>query len=315
MGDSYSNRRPLLSMADLGTEDILKIGDTAFRYWQTPKTFERMLDGARIGLVFIAPSTRTRMSFWNAALTLGCDVLPMGPADLQLSTGETWGDTGMIFANYLDGVVIRTNGPQRELAELAAHVPATINALSYEEHPTQAIADLCAMREHFGYVENLRLAYLGAVNNTARALALLVSKLPIERLDVYSPDGFGFSPEEIRSLNSLRGGEPIRQLSEVPRSPDPVDVVYTTRWQSMGKARPETDWVARFSQFAVTKETMKRFSGSTDAVFMHDLPAVRGQEVESDVLDGACTTSLVLTQVHHKESAAASALLWSMGKL
>jgi ornithine carbamoyltransferase len=82
----------------------------------------------------------------------------------------------------------------------------------------------------------------------------------------------------------------------------------------MGKPRQEQNWLSRFIPFAVTKDMMKRFSGSTEAVFMHDLPAVRGQEVESGVLDGICATSLVKRQVHHKASAAASALLWSMGK-
>lgn len=310
----HSNRRALLTLADLRTEDISEIGDIAFRYGQAPQEFAGQLDGTRIGLMFTAPSTRTRISFWSAALTLGCDVLHLGPADLQLTTGETWSDTGTILANYLDVVVARTNGPQRELAELAAHVPATINALTYEEHPTQAIADLCAMREHFGNIEKLRIAYLGEVNNTARALALLVCKLPFGGLDVYSPAGSGFSTEEIQSLNAMHGGDSVRQHHKVPASPDPVDIVYTTRWQSMGKQRSEPDWLSRFAQFAVTKDMMKRFSGSTEAVFMHDLPAVRDQEASSDVIDGIGTTSLVLKQVHHKASAAASALLWSMGK-
>jgi len=295
-------------------EEISEVADMAFRYGRGPQEFAGRLDGTRIGLVFTAPSTRTRTSFWSAALTLGCDVLHLGPADLQLVTGETWSDTGTILAHYLDVVVARTNGPQRELAELAVHVPATINALTYEEHPTQAIADFCAMREHFGTIEKLRIAYLGAVNNTARALGLLVCKSPIDRLDVYSPDGLGFSTEEIQSLNAMAGGDAVRQYHAIPVSPDPVQVVYTTRWQSMGKASQDQDWLSRFAQFAVNKDMMKRFSGATEAVFMHDLPAVRGQEVSSDVLDGASTTSLVRKQVHHKASAAASALLWAMGK-
>jgi ornithine carbamoyltransferase len=143
---------------------------------------------------------------------------------------------------------------------------------------------------------------------------LLVCKSPIDRLDVYSPDGSGFSTEEMESLNAMGGGDAVRQHHAMPASPDPVDVVYTTRWQSMGKASQDQDWLSRFAQFAVTKDVMKRFSGSTEAVFMHDLPAVRGQEVASDVLDGTSTTSLVRKQVHHKASAAASALLWAMGK-
>jgi ornithine carbamoyltransferase len=303
-----------LSLADLSAEEISGIGDVAFRYGLAPQAFAGRLDGKRVGLVFTAPSTRTRISFWSAALTLGCDVLHLGQADLQVSTGETWGDTGMMLANYLDIVVARTNGPQRELAELAVHVPATINALTYEEHPTQAIADLCAMREHFGNIESLRLAYLGEVNNTVRALALLVCKLPFKSLDIYSPAGLGFSGGELEALNAVRGGEVVRQHHEVPAAPKAVDVVYATRWHSMGEARWDQDWLSRFTQFAITKELMIRFSGSTEAVFMHDLPAVRGQEVTSDVLDGVSTTSLVLRQAYHKASAAASALLWSTGK-
>jgi ornithine carbamoyltransferase len=218
-----------------------------------------------------------------------------------------------VLGQYLDVVVVRTNGPQREMVELAAQVPATINALSYHEHPTQAIADLCAMREHFGDTDRLHLAYLGEVNNTARALALLVGKLPDMRLDVYGPDGAGFSADELASLNAIRGADAIRQFHKVPATPDPVDVVYTTRWQSMGAPRPEADWRSRFAPFAVTKDLMKRFSGPTEAVFMHDLPAVRDQEAESDVLDGIGVTSLVAMQVRHKASAAAAALLWSTG--
>ncbi|MFG2894791.1 ornithine carbamoyltransferase [Streptomyces sp. NPDC048248] len=313
MNAGFPNRRPLLSLADLSTEDITDIGEIAFRYGQTPESFRGRMAGTRVGLVFTVPSTRTRTSFWSAALTLGCDILHLGQADLQVSTGETWSDTGAMLANYLDVVVARTNGPQRDLAELAVHVPATIDALTYEEHPTQAIADLCAMREHFGDVEDLRLAYLGEVNNTVRALALLVCKLPFRSLDVYSPDGSGFSAKEIDSLNAIRGARVVRQHHEVPTAPDPVDVVYTTRWQSMSAARHDQDWLSRFAGFSVTKDLMRRFSGSVEAVFMHDLPAVRDQEVTSDVLDGNSVTSLVQRQAYHKASAAAAALLWTAG--
>lgn len=309
----FPNRRPLLSLADLSPEEITEIGELAFRYGQDPEPFAGRLAGTKVGLVFTAPSTRTRTSFWSAARTLGCDVLHLAEADLQISTGETWSDTGAMLGHYLDVIVARTNGPQRHLAELAEHVPATIDALTYEQHPTQAIADLCALRDHFGDVTGLRLAYLGEVNNTARALALLVCKLPFRGLDVYSPAGSGFSAEEIASLNAIRGEDVVRQHHAVPDTPDAVDAVYTTRWQSMSAARHDQAWLARFEGFDVTKDLMRRFSGSTDAVFMHDLPAVREQEVTSDVLDGVSVTSLVQRQAHHKASAAAAALLWTSG--
>ncbi|GGK43400.1 ornithine carbamoyltransferase [Pilimelia terevasa] len=307
-----SARRSLLSLAELSADEISTLGDLAFRYGQASDTFAGRLAGMRAGLVFTAPSTRTRTSFWSAAVTLGCEVLHLGQSDLQISTGETWSDTGSMLANLLDVVVARTNGPQRDLVDLAAHVP-TINALTHEEHPTQAIADLVAMREHFGSIENLRLAYLGEVHNTARALALLASKLPFARLDVYSPEGGGFESAELESLNAVRGAEVVRQHHELPATPPAVDIVYATRWQSMGAARQDGAWLSRFAPFAIADEVMRRFSGPTEAVFMHDLPAVRGQEVTSDVLDGVTVTSLVQRQAFHKASAAAAALLWSIG--
>lgn len=308
-----SNRRPLLSLANLTPKDIVDIGSIALRYGRTPEMFTDRLHRTKVGLLFTAPSTRTRISFWAAAIRLGCDVIHLNQADVQIATGETWSDTGAVLANYLDIVVARTNGPQLHLAELAVHVPATIDALTLEDHPTQAVADYCAISERFGDVKGLRLAYLGEVSNTARALAYLVCKLPFCNLDVYSPKSTGFSPQEISSLNALSGREAIHQYHKVPESPNKVDVVYTTRWNSMSAAREDNYWLSQFSEFAVTKDLIRRFSGSREAIFMHDLPAVRGQEVTSDVLDGINVTSLVQRQIYHKESAAAAALIWTTG--
>lgn len=305
------DKRPLLSLSDLSPAEVAGLGDLAFAYGQSPKKFAGTLAGARVALVFTAPSTRTKSSFWSAATTLGCSVLHFGPADLQVTTGETWRDTGAVLAHYLDAAVVRTNGPQRELEQLALDLPATVNALTYEEHPTQAIADLCALRERFGSADGLRLAYLGLVNNTARALALLAVKTPGMSLDVYSPEGLGFPGAEVKAMNTTAGRTAVRQFGQVPDAPTAVDAVYTTRWQSMGVARQEDDWLSLFLPFAVTRETMRRFSGRTEAVFMHDLPAIREQEATSEVLDNAA--SLVPRQAFHKASSAAAALLWTLG--
>lgn len=308
--DTQVFKRSLISLSDCTRQDLARIGEIAFEYGQSPQSLAGALDGMRIGLLFLVPSTRTRSSFWSAARNLGCDVLHLGPADLQITTGETWRDTGAVLSHYLDAAVVRTNGPQHELRELATKLPATINALTYEEHPTQAFADLCALREYFGNLEGLRIAYLGQVNSTARALALLICKMPGMSLDVYSPAGLGFDGDEIAALNDMSGRCAVRQLDHVPAVPHPVDAVYTTRWQSMGVAHEDPNWLSRFRQFAITESTMKKFSGSSEAMFMHDLPAIRDQEVSADVLDGR--TSLVSRQAFHKASAAAAALLWTL---
>lgn len=302
-------RRPLLTLATLTPDELGDIVTAAHHYGTDPERWTGRLVGARVALIFTAPSTRTRSSFWSAAVRLGCHTLHFGASDLQVTTGETWADTGMVLAHHLDAAVVRTNGPQTELEALAGELPATINAVTHEEHPTQAIADACALLDHFGRTTALNLAYLGEANNTARSLAHLVVGTPGMRLDVYCPEGDGFPPEELEALNGRRpDGDPIRQRHELPRRPDPVDAVYTTRWQSMGVAPGDPGWEQRFAPFRITRATMASFSGDTEAVFLHDLPAVRGQEVESDVLDGPL--SLVRRQAQHKASAAAAALQW-----
>jgi ornithine carbamoyltransferase len=287
------------------------MGDTAMHYGRSPQAFAGALAGVRVALVFTAPSTRTRSSFWSAACTLGCHVLTCGPSDLQLATGEEWRDTAACLAHYVDAAVVRTNGPQHEVEDMARYLPATVNALTYVEHPTQAIADLCALREQFGHVDGLRLAYLGQVNNTARALALLVCKTAGMALDVYSPEGFGFVDAEVELLNHAAGRDAVCQYHRVPASPAPADAVYTTRWRSMGVAPADPDWQSSLRPFAVTAATKRAFRGTTEAVFMHDLPAVRDEDVASGVLDGPA--SLVARQAYHKSSAAAAALLWVLG--
>jgi ornithine carbamoyltransferase len=311
----FSSRQPLLSLSALDPADVARLGQVAYSYGTSLEPFRGLLDGARIGLLFTAPSTRTRTSFWSAARTLGCDTVYFAASDLQVSTGESWGDTGLVLDHYLDAAVVRTNGPQQDMEELAQFLPATVNALSYEEHPTQAIADLCALRGHFGPVgqggRRLRLAYLGLVNNTARALALLVLRTPGLELDVYSPPGRGFTDNEIKAMNYLADQDVVRQFDHLPAAPDAVDAVYTTRWQSMGVPYEEDDWADAFRPFAVTAQTMRRFSGDTEAVFLHDLPAIREMEATSEVID--CPLSLVRSQAYHKESAAAAALLYVLG--
>jgi ornithine carbamoyltransferase len=313
--DRFAPRQPLLSLSRLEDGDVARLGEAAFAYGTSREPFTGLLEGAKVGLLFTAPSTRTRTSFWSAARTLGCDTLHFGAADLQVGTGESWGDTGLVLDNYLDAAVVRTNGPQTELEELAVSLPATVNALSYEEHPTQAVADLCALRGHFGPLgsggRSLRAAYLGLVNNTARALALLAVKTPGMTLDVYSPEGRGFPDDEIKAMNAAAGRDVLQQFDHMPKAPDTVDAVYTTRWQSMGVPYENDDWADAFRPFAVTAETMRRFSGGTEAVFMHDLPAIREMEATSEVIDGPL--SLVRSQAYHKESAAAAALLWVLG--
>ncbi|QRP48620.1 ornithine carbamoyltransferase [Amycolatopsis sp. FDAARGOS 1241] len=302
-------RRPLLTLATLAPDELAAVVAAAHRYGTDSELWTDRLAGARLAFVFTAPSPRTRSSFWSAATRLGCHTMHFGASGLQSAARETWADTGMRLAPYVDAAVVRTNGPQTELEALANELPPTMNAATLQEHPTQAIADACALLDHFGRTTGLRLAYVGAAGNTARSLAHLVVGTPQMRLDVYCPEGYGFPPEELEALNGRRpGGDPIRQFDELPRRPDPVDAVYTARWQPTELPHDDPGWDERFAPFHVNRETMASFSGDTDAVLLRDFSAVPGQEVESDVLGGPL--SLARRQAYHNASAAAAALQW-----
>ncbi|MFI5613257.1 ornithine carbamoyltransferase [Amycolatopsis sp. NPDC051903] len=302
-------RRPLLSLATLTPDELAAVVTAAHHYGTDPDRWTDRLAGARVAFIFTAPAPSARSSFWSAATRLGCHTMHFGASGLQAAARETWVDTGMRLAPYVDAAVVRTNGPQTELEALASELPATINAATHREHPTKAIADACALLDHFGRTTALRLAYLGEAGNTARSLAHLVTGTPEMRLDVYCPKGYGFPPEELEALNGRRtDGDPIRQFDELPRRPDPVDAVYAARWQSRGLPHDDPGREEHFAPFHVNRETMASFSGDTAAVLLHDLPAVPGGQVESDVLRGPL--SLADRQAYHEASAAAAALQW-----
>lgn len=305
--------RPLLSHTDLDGDESDRLLALTLEVATDPDRFRGVLAGRTVGLVFTAPSTRTRTAFWRAATDLGAPTISYGPADLQLTTGETWADTGAVLSEYLDAVVVRTNGPLAEMRTLARFLPATINALSKEEHPTQALADYCALHEHFGAVTGLTLAYCGEGNNTAAALALLMSRIRGTRCDFYCPPGYGLPADVVAAAvdNSRRCGAGFRTFAAIPEDPDPVDAVYTTRWQSMGTPHGAADWRAKFEPFRVTRRMFDRFATPDRTVFLHDLPAVRDEEVAAEVLDGE--HAIVRRQAHHKRTAATAALLWCLG--
>jgi ornithine carbamoyltransferase len=190
---------------------------------------------------------------------------------------------------------------------------AVINAMSANEHPTQAIADLSTLLEAFGTLEGLRLLYLGEGNNTAAALAFAVALTPGMTLTAFTPNGFGLPPSVLDHAREVarRHGARIEQEHDLAKLPRGVEAVYTTRWQTMGEPKPVADWRQRFEPYGVTSALMKEVSKTSGTVFLHDLPAVRGADVESEVLDGP--QSLAFRQAHHKLFGAMAVLEWCLG--
>jgi ornithine carbamoyltransferase len=304
----------LLSLTDLGATDLGRLVDRSVQFACSRRIGQTAVFGKIVGIYFRKPSTRTRSSFTAGALRLGAQTVTYGPNDLQIVTGETFEDTGRVLSGYLDALVIRTNNNIAEMREIAKqHEMAVINAMSDNEHPTQAIADLSTLKEKFGRLAGIHLLYLGEGNNTAAALAFAVSQTPGMKATFVTPEGYGLSDrvvEQARRLADQYGGaiEHCHNIDELPRN---VDAVYATRWQTMGVSHSDSHWIDKFRPFCVTPEIMAKVSKADGAVFLHDLPAVRGEDVHAEVLNGP--QSIVWKQARHKMFSAMAVLEWCLG--
>jgi len=301
-------KRHLLTLARLEPDDLLHLVDRGLEMKRGAGG--RPLDGKSVGIYFRKTSTRTRTSFTVGAARLGATVVTYGPGDLQTNTGETLEDTTRVLSSFLDALVLRTAESLSEMETLAGQSDmAVINAMADVEHPTQAIADLTTMKEQFGRLEGLDVLYLGEGNNTAAALALALGHIPGARLTLLTPEGYGLSPEVLALAreHASRSGAAVEEHHDAGHMPKGVDVVYATRWQTTGTSKPDPDWRSRFEPFRVTTGVMERASRE-GTVFMHDLPAHRGEDVQAEVLDGA--QSIAFRQAGNKLFSAMAVLEW-----
>jgi ornithine carbamoyltransferase len=302
-------RRHVLSILDLTPGEVAYLCRRALALkhaGETPQT----LRGRTVGVYFRKTSTRTRTGFMVGAGRLGATVVYFGPNELQTTTGETTGDTARTLAGYLDVLVMRTNESVDEMKIYASHpAMSVVNALSSDEHPTQALTDLTTILEHFGRLEGVSVLYCGEGNKSAAALALAMSRVPGMRLVLATPDGYGLDPRVLATARSLAAehGASIEETHDIDGVQPGFDVVYTSRWQEMGVSKPDPEWKTHFHPFRVTQALMDRVGGE-GAVFMHDLPAVRNEDVDDEVLDGP--RSLAWVQAQHKMFSAMSVMEW-----
>ena len=225
-----------------------------------------------IGLVFEKPSTRTRISFEVGVAELGATPIVLRGDELQLSRGESIGDTGRVLSRYLDAIVIRS-GSHENVAELAAEAEVpVVNALTPLHHPCQALADLLTMRERFGGLDGLRLAYVGDGNNVARSLAIACELAGVE-LVVAAPDGY-----------QLEEGHGARLTADPRAAADSADAIYTDVWVSMGDEDEAKRRREALAPYQVNDELLS--AASDRAIVLHCLPAHPGEEITEEVLYG-----------------------------
>lgn len=301
--------RHLLSLLDVGPENVSRLVDLSLDLAESgSRTLP--LKGKIVGIYFRRSSTRTRTAFTAATIKLGGMPIAYGPNDLQLSTGETIEDTARVLSQYLDALVVRTNDSIDEMRTFASQNDMSIvNAMSDTEHPTQALADLVTIKDVFGRLNDIKILYLGEGNNTASALAYAVSMIEGMQLTLVTPEGYGLPSSVIETANESgrQRGSTVAQHHDPANLPQGVDVVYTTRWQTMGVSKPDPNWREKFLPYTVTEDMMKRVS-KDGTIFMHDLPAVRGDDVVNEVLDGP--RSVAFLQAKHKMTSAMGVLAW-----
>lgn len=302
-------KRHLLSIVDLTPREQLAIVERAVRIARNHDV-GAVLAGKCVGIYFRKTSTRTRTSFTVATARLGGTAVAFGPNDLQTSTGESINDTARVLSGYLDALVVRTAASIQEMKLFAGQTQmSVINAMSDNEHPTQALADLATLLEHFGSLEGLHLLYVGEGNNTASALALALSRVTRCKLTMITPEGYEL-PSSIQNLCeyfATRSQSVVTFSSDLRNTPGVVDAVYTTRWETTGTSKSDPDWKSRFRPFSVNEELMAKVSKPA-TVFMHDLPAHRGEDVTSEVLDGP--QSIAFRQAQYKLYSAMAILEW-----
>ncbi len=299
--------KALLSVADFSPTDFsaaLERTGEMKRLFASGKPSPR-IRGNVIGLLFEKPSTRTRTSFEAATLRLGGDALYLASNELQLSRGEPVKDTARVLGGYLDAIVARVylHHTLEQLAEFSG-LPV-VNGLSDREHPTQALSDLFTIMEFKGELSGLTLAYIGDGNNVCNSL-LLGAALTGMHFRSASPPLYeprGNIVKEGKAMASKTGGS-ITIYNKPKDAAVGADVLYTDVWVSMGQEKEREQRLSVFSRYQINKSLLSY--ASKDAIVMHCLPAHRGLEITTDMLEGP--RSVVWVQARNKLYGAAAVI-------
>ena len=281
-----SRLHDFLRVSDLDTHTLEQLLDLATAVKADPASYQGALEGDSIACIFEKPSTRTRVSFAAAAARLGAQPIALRPDELQIGRGEPLADTARSLSGYVSAIVIRTF-TQAAVEELArwASVPV-VNALSDEHHPCQALADLLTIRELVGPLPGTRVAFVGdggdnVAHSLIEACALSGMHLAIACAAGYEPDPDVLA--EARVIAQQRGGS-ILVTNDPREAVWDVHAVYADVWASMGDEAEREARLAALAAYQVTTGLMTL--ARPDAIFLHCLPAKRGEEVTAEVIDG-----------------------------
>ncbi len=302
--------RDFLSIDDLSAEELAGLLDLAAKAKAQPEDYAGRLRGKSVAMIFEKPSTRTRVSFEIAIAQLGAHPVPLSSTELQLGRGETIEDTGRVLSRYVDAIVLRTFEQERlEVLARAATVPV-VNALSDFEHPCQCLADLLTVQERRGGTAGRTLVYLGDGNNVTHSLLLGCAKASMH-IRVATPPGFEPIPQVVHRAEEIAesSGGSVRVLNDPIEACRGADVLYTDVWASMGKESEAEERALVFPAYQIDQRKVEL--AQPDVMVLHCLPAHRGQEITSEVIDGP--HSAVWDQAENRMHTQKALLLWLLG--
>ncbi|WP_428488009.1 ornithine carbamoyltransferase [Rhodopila sp.] len=304
-GEAGAKPRHFLDLRDFDTATLRQMLDVASGFKRAGGVTSRPLAGKTLALIFEKPSTRTRVSFEVGMRQLGGEVIVLSGKDMQLGRGESVADTARVLSRYVDAIMLRTDGASK-LRELAAYATVpVINGLTEASHPCQLMADVLTFEEHRGPIAGQVVAWCGDGNNVARSWIEAAVRFGFT-LCLATPDGLQ-PPTDL--IAWARG-----QGAQIELTSDPMEAVKDARcviadtWVSMSD-EPNQSRHNLLAPYRVTNRLMEK--AAPDAIFMHCLPAHRGEEVDADVIDGP--QSVVFDEAENRLHAQKGILAWVMG--
>lgn len=292
--------RDYVALTDFTREELEQVLDTATMMKLRMKTglVDRPLEGKTLGMIFTKPSTRTRISFEVGIWQLGGVGLFLSAEELQLRRGETIEDTARVLSGYLDGIMIRTYSHQ-DVVDLATHstIPV-INGLTDLLHPCQATSDLLTIREKKGDVEGLRLAFVGdGSSNMVHSLLFASAKMGMDMV-VGCPEGYEPAADVMLQAEELArsSGSQLEVVHDAVEAVEGADAVYGDVWISMGDDDEREERLRLMMPYQINGDLWSHTAAG--AIFMHCLPAHRGEEVTAEIIDGPA--SVVFDQAENR---------------
>ena len=295
----------LLSVEDI-KDDVKYILDLASKI-KAGQVEDKPLNGKTLAMIFQKSSTRTRVSFDVGMYQLGGRAIFLSSNDLQMGRGEPISDTAKVLSRFVDGIMIRAI-KHDDVVELSKYsdVPV-ISGLTDLEHPCQSLADMLTIKEHLGSWEGKKICFVGDGNNVCNSLLLIAPLLGMD-MSVACPKGYEPNENILKTANKWaeENNTQITISDDLNIALDNTDVVYTDVWVSMGDEAEANQRKKDLSPFQVNSDLMDL--ANDGAIFMHCLPAIRGQEVSSDVIDGEC--SVIYDQAENRMHAQKAVLYY-----